>query len=488
MKNIRLISLLLALVLCLAAFVGCGDATTTDETTKAPNSNNSEETTENSDLHPEIKKNEYNTEFYLSIMTHVNQTNLYWVEESSNDVLTDAVFQRQEYLKEYLGVDMFAIEEFDSESYITRLQTAVKNRDDSVHLTLSHTFMGIEGFITGNYLTDFNDIDVIDINSDHWNEEFMEEVSINGHMFLGYSDFNIARTQVVAFNKDMYDKYDDAIGEEFYTMVTDYRWTLDKMISIANLVYIDATSDGKTIDDTFGLVADFEVPYASLLQACNISVVDMNDKGQYIISVYTEENNIKTATLVDKLYNLVRTNGAYLSDDPTYQEPGKIFAADRALMHFARTTSLPGFLNDGINFGVLPYPMYDEAQKNVGYRSLQWGGYLCIPSYLANEDMAYETVELLAYISDKVNVAYYEKLLGKQVADAPQDRKMLDIVWNSVCSDFGLTYSQVIDEDFHYLMLYNLTGMGGSKDIASYVSGRVTNANKKLSKFTSKVK
>ena len=65
---------------------------------------------------------------------------------------------------------------------------------------------------------------------------------------------------------------------------------------------------------------------------------------------------------------------------------------------------------------------------------------------------------------------------------------MLDIVWNSVCSDFGLTYSQVIDEDFHYLMLYNLTGMDGSKDIASYVSGRVTNANKKLSKFTSKVK
>ena len=480
MKKIRLLSLLLALVLCLAVFVGCGESTSNDQTV-AP-------TDTEGDLHPEITKKDYGSEFYLSIMTHVNQSNLYWVEESSNDVLTDAVYQRQEYIKNYLGVEMFAIEEYDSESYINRLQTAVKNRDDSVHLTLSHTFMGIEGFITGNYLTDFNDIDVIDIGSDYWNEEFMEEVSINGHMFLGYSDFNIARTQVVAFNKDMYDKFEEQIGEDFYTMVNDYRWTLDKMISISNLVYADATSDGKTVDDRFGLVADFEVPYASLLQACDISIVDINDRGEYVISVYTEKNNAKTSALVDKLYDFVRTDGAYFSEDPTYQEPGKIFAEDRALMHLARTTSLPGFLNDGINFGVLPYPMFNESQKSVGYRSLQWGGYLCVPSYLADEDMAFETIELLSFASDKVNIAYYEKLLGKQVADAPQDRKMLDIVWDSVCSDFGLTYSQVIDADFHYMMLHNLTSMSGSKDIASYVNGRITNANKKLSKFTSKIK
>ena len=41
--------------------------------------------------------------------------------------------------------------------------------------------------------------------------------------------------------------------------------------------------------------------------------------------------------------------------------------------------------------------------------------------------MVGETVELLAYYSDDVNVAFYEKLLGKKVADAPDDRRMLEL-------------------------------------------------------------
>ena len=220
MKSIRFISLVLAMILSLAIFSGCGN-TSDEQTTTTPPENTEEQVAD--DVHPEIAKKSYNSEFYFSIMTHVNQSSLYWVKESDNDVLTDAVYKRQEYIRDYLGVDMYAIDEETSESYISRLQTAVKNRDDSIHMSLSHTFMGIDGFITGNYLTDFNDIDIIDLTSDYWNYDFMEEVSINGHFYLGYSDFNIARTQVVAFNKEMYSKYEDAIGEEFYDMVTDYR-------------------------------------------------------------------------------------------------------------------------------------------------------------------------------------------------------------------------------------------------------------------------
>lgn len=482
MKFVRILSFFLAIVLSLAVFVGCGDKTA-EETTSNPDTVENEE-----ELHPDIAKNDYGSEFYFTIMTHVNQPELYWAEEYDDNALTSAVYNRQEFVGNYLGVEIFGISEGNPTDCTTKFQAAVKNRDDSTHMLLSHTFMGVDGFVTGNYLTDFNEIDVIDTTADHWNYDFMDEVSINGHMFLGYSDFNIARTQVVAFNKDMYSKYEDAIGEEFYDMVEEYRWTLDKMIAVANLVYIDEGQDGKTENDTFGLTADYEVPYASFLQACNISVVDVNDKGAYVIAVYNEENRARTSALVDKLYDFVRSDGAFFSDDPTYLVPGKIFAEDRALMYLARTTSLPGFLNDDINFGVLPYPMFDENQKNVGYRSLQWGGYICIPSYLADPDMAYETIELLSWASDKVNIAYYEKLLGKQVADAPQDKKMLDLVWDSVCSDFGLTYSQVTERDFHYFMLRDLTMMGSTAQLASYVSSNEGTANKRLSKFTGSVK
>ena len=132
--------------------------------------------------------------------------------------------------------------------------------------------------------------------------------------------------------------------------------------------------------------------------------------------------------------------------------------------------------------------MYDEAQKDVGYRHLQWGGYLCIPSYLANPEMVGETVELLSYYSEDVNTAFYEKLLGKKVADAPDDRRMLELVWDTVCSDFGQTYFSVIESTNFVYMLPDITKVGATEQLASYVARRENTANRNLKKFLQKVK
>ena len=491
MKAIRLVTLFLALLMCLSAFAGCSQKTPdTDETTTSPSNPNVEETTEletKEELHPEIAKKDYGEEFYFTIMTHVNRPEYYWADEPKNNNLSDAIFNRQLYIQDYLGVEMFGKPESDPNLYITNFQTAVKNQDDSVHMLLSHCSTGIDGFITGNYFLDYNDMTSIDLDADYWNYDFMEGIEINGHMYLGYSDFNICYTNVVAFNKEMYDLYADAIEDSFYTLVSDYRWTLDKMISIASIIYADTTADGKTTDDTFGFTADYEVPYMSLLQACNINTIEMDDNGEYKVSVYNEKNKKKVSDLCDKLYNFVRQDFAYFDADKSYGIPASVFVGGRALMYLARTTTLPGFLDDDIDFGVLPYPMYDEAQKDVGYRSLQWGGYICLPSYLKNPTMVYETIEMLSFASEDVNIAYYEKLLGKQVADAPQDREMLDMVWDSACSDFGLTYASATGGASFSSIIPAVTKMGTTQSLASYVATNETKANKNLKKFINKV-
>ena len=133
-------------------------------------------------------------------------------------------------------------------------------------------------------------MDSINLDADYWALDVMEGVELKGHLFLGFSDFNIVRTNVVAFNKDMYKLYEDAIGEQFYDMVTGYTWTLDKMISISSLIYADATADGKTKDDTFGLASDYEVPYASLVQASGLRIVEQNESGNYEIVIYNDTN------------------------------------------------------------------------------------------------------------------------------------------------------------------------------------------------------
>jgi len=501
-KSLKILSLILALLLSFAVFASCdsgsqgGEETTTSEgkDTENPGSENGSSTgseTDTEDAEPEthplpdISKNNYGADYFISIQQDVNTPKYHWVEESDNDVLSEAIFTRQERVREYLGVEITATESGSHTTYTDAFKTAIKNKDDSVHLMLSHVHSGVESIITEGYLQDFSSVEQFDLDADYWNYSFMEGIALNDHMYLGNSNFNILYTYVITFNKTMLDQYDDALNESVYDMVTNYHWTLDQMISLASLVSIDKTSDGKTEDDTFGLTGVQWVPWCGFLQASNIQLVDVNESGTYAMSFYNETNQAKTAALVEKLSALAKSNYVWLryriEDTPTVE-----LHTGRALMELRGTIHLQSLCDYELDFGVLPYPMFDEAQKDVGYRHLQWGGYLCLPAYLANPAMACETLEMLSYFSYDVNVAFYEKLLGKQVADAPLDRQMLDIVWDTICSDFGQTYTTASGNLLY--MLPELTQVNATQNLASYAKSKESSSNKAIKKFLVKIK
>ena len=95
---------------------------------------------------------------------------------------------------------------------------------------------------------------------------------------------------------------------------------------------------------------------------------------------------------------------------------------------------------------------------------------------------------MMSFYSDDVTVTFYEKLLGKQVADAPEDKIMLDIIWDSVCSDFGLNYSHMSETlDRVIYMVPNLTHANTTESLASYVQSVEKGCDKALSAFFKKL-
>ena len=127
--------------------------------------------------------------------------------------------------------------------------------------------------------------------------------------------------------------------------------------------------------------------------------------------------------------------------------------------------------------------MYDEAQKDVGYRTLQWGGYLCIPSYVEDPEMVGDTMEVMSFYSKNVNTTFYEKILGKQAADSPDDTKMLEIVWDGIGTDFTQTfYSIYMDTQIFHIIPY-VTFPDATDSLASFVARTESSINKKISKF-----
>lgn len=475
--SFKLLALILALVMLVAVFAACdggnngkGNETASGDVTTDENLDN--------EVVPGVDKNDYDSTFYLSVLSDSNPMEHFWVQESDNDVLSAALFDRQEKIKNYLGVEIFASSAGQFQTYTEAFKTAVTNRAGGVDTLLTHVHSGISGLITGGFLTPFEDMPGIDLDADYWNTDFMDDLAINDHYLLGFSDFNILYTYVIAYNKDLLVKYEDKLDKSVYDMVDDYEWTLQQFSDVAKLGFIN---NGDTDKNQYGLTGLQWVPWCGFLEAAGVNLVEMNDEGVYRISYMNDLYKERTQNIVTLLSDLSAAEYTYL-DFQTSAKPTVPFESNRALMTLTATIEIDDYLNYDVNFGVLPYPTYDTAQKE--YRSLQWGGYLAIPNYLEKEQMVGETLELLAYYADDVKTAYYQKLLGKQIADNPDDRRMLDIIWDSVCTDFGQTFEEICGQPLYMLPF---TTRAGQQSLAQFSDSRTKSGNTAIDKFFKRV-
>ncbi len=481
----KILTALLLCALLLCCLTACNGDRGETKATEGKTTEATEESATELELTLDFEKKNYGKDVYLQVYdlgTGNDNLKKLWVKESDSSLVSEAMYNRQQALYSYLGVTLVGSSTGGTfQTYHERFTTAVKNKDGSVDIFVPNVYMAVAGLISGGYVRDLNTMDALNLTADYWNIDYMEELALHGRYYLGFSDFNLPEAYCIAFNKDMMEKYADSLDGSIYEMVDYYRWTLDQMIAVANLVYTDTTGDGKTDDDTYGITGVQWVPFIPFLQASGIQLVSESEDGALEVSVFNDLNKEKTTALVDTLYELAKSNSAWFRfkeenisdlDLPT----------GRSLMTLKRCLDLPNYLSTDISFGVLPYPMFDEAQKE--YRSLDFGMSTMVPTYLENEQMVGETLEVLSFYSEPVQIAVYEKMLGKQVSDAPDDKRMLDVIWNNLCSDFGLTYSTLngaLDKNLYMLPI--LTNPNGTDMIASYVKSYNSAANRSIKKF-----
>ncbi len=396
---------------------------------------------------PDVEKKDYDEDFDMYFFRVNNFSEYYVLEESRGTPMDESVYQRQEKVKKWLGVDL--VNRVDDTlgwtSYYTIVQQAVLNKDGTLDTLFSHYNGGVDKLVSESLLKDLNDLQGIDLEADYWNESAMDSLELKGHRYLGYGDCNILTTYVVTFNKTMLDKYSSADvlgGKSLYDMVRDYEWTFDKMISIANLVYVDTDGDGgKSAKDTFGFACSPSEPYISFIHAAGMNIMEKEGNGSYKIALNGETYYPRINDLINKLSEFTASESAFISSGyatPHQDKDYPSLTTGRVLMSIYDTTHLTDYLNYNIDFGVLPLPMYNTQQRQ--YRALSYGGYICVPVYVQNELMVGETLEMYNFYSSSVTITFYEKVLGKQVAQAPDDREMLDLVRNNVCTDVGFTY------------------------------------------------
>ncbi|MCQ2430215.1 MAG: extracellular solute-binding protein [Clostridia bacterium] len=429
--TVRILCLLLTLIMILPLFA-CGQGE--DETPTGASSGAEETETEG----PSVKRNDYDCEFNAIYCNDTYPKGYFFMldeEREPGSDMDDAVYERMERIKDYLGVTINPVEGGNFLEYGGPIKRTIQAGDDEYQMVMTHTYYDVTDFIVSNYLQDFKDFDALQLDADYWDQQMMEEDSLDDHYFLGYNDFCLASVYVLVFNKDMADRY-TSNDVHIYDDVRNKKWTLDRMIELSELVAVD-NGDGKwTNEDTYGFAGMCWVPMVSFTLSSDIRVIDKDENDELYLSPVVD-NSERMIALTTKLFNFAKENCTFLwplnSGDQIHLTSGQV------MFEMVNNYSLVEYKGEDIRFGVLPYPLYDEQQED--YRIMNWNGMLGIPSTIKNEAMVADTIEMLAYFSEPVKTAFFERLLGAKVAEAPDDAEMLDLIWSHQCNDVGMIFS-----------------------------------------------
>ena len=103
---------------------------------------------------------------------------------------------------------------------------------------------------------------------------------------------------------------------------------------------------------------------------------------------------------------------------------------------------------------------------------------------MKNPVLVGETLEMLAYYSENVKITYYEKVLGKRIADMPDDAEMLNIIWNGISTDVGQTfYNLGGDETGVCYTIPQMLQPGTTQGLSAYLAAKERKINDGFKKF-----
>ena len=94
-----------------------------------------------------------------------------------------------------------------------------------------------------------------------------------------------------------------------------------------------------------------------------------------------------------------------------------------------------------IDFGLIPYPLYDEAQTDYHTHVDAWNGMLCVGKTAQDTERTGIIVEAFAAETYKmVMPVYYEKALGDKYLRDETSVQMMDILFDGIIYDFGYIF------------------------------------------------
>lgn len=481
MKRILTLLILPVLVICA---ISCSSDTSPADITGTISDNNTETTAAETDslqardaVSDALPKRSFGGMPYI-IVTDTYQESFYQSAEMNGDVINDAIYNRNAEIEERFNVDIQVLS-FAYPSSMNFMSKAVLSGEDSFTLCAAQSIM-VGGLVLNDLFINWLNVPFINFDMPWWSDSTTNDLECNGTIAFAVGDLALgAMTNTYCMYYDKVEAVNYNLGD-VYDIVNKGEWTIDRLSTIIKGVYSDLNGDGqKDIGDYYGLATPMRSDVNAYLWSFNNPIFERNSSGEMIYIYKTEKLN----SIIEKLLDLCYNNpGVFTST--TYTNPNEVIQEmSRDLFITGHSLFANGYIEMAVThfreieneYGIIPYPKWDETQES--YLTMADGNFagLSIPKTVNESEMAGIITEgLCAETWKTVYPAYYDVALKVKFARDEESVAMLDLIIDGRVFDFGYVYDnwKGVAFDLQHVIQTNIT------DFESYYASKETSVTK----------
>lgn len=451
--NKRIISILLLAALCITV-VSCGQEAQNPVTTDSSSDTSAEVIEPVTPKFPSLPDDlDFGGET-LNILIREDSgagshlwKNEFYVEESTGDVVSDAVYQRNLDVSSFLNLDLNYIsipgDWGNMNSFITTVRSSIQSGESAYDVMASYQYY-TPTFAVEGMLKNIAELPYVDWSQPWWPDDLMNSLMVNNRLYFVTGDIalSVFRDSIVTFfNSDLAEDFD----LDMYQIVSDGKWTADMANSITKQVCSDLNGDGKMElgVDRFGYI---NYPAGQYLAAFGARTTVIGDDGVPAFNLSDE----RFISGVEKLWALLFDNEGGVdhtrsSDYAKQNDLDALFMNDQCFFYVNSLSYSDKFRSMRSDFGIIPIFKLNEEQDT--YYTGPGDSYtvMSVPIDSDKDEAAGAYLEAMACLGrNLVREAYFSIALKNKITRDDESFKMLEMITSNVVYTFDKMYSSVI--------------------------------------------
>jgi len=468
MRIIKILRLFLVLLL-LTALISCGSESKTsgNDATSPENldnfQNESLPTNTDAPIYPELPAADFGGKIYTILNREGPHIwDQFIAEEQNGDPINDALYLRKVFIEDRYNVQIRQFVPGDGNKTINAAKTSVKAGDNTYSL-IQLEIMDLGTLANAKFLADWYEMPYINENLQYnwWDQNLNCDLTVNGKLYMQDGQLIIKddlRLTCMYFNKGMFQEFN---LEYPYQSVRDGKWTIDKMIELSKGINRDLDGNGVMDQyDQWGFMSEHQAGL-HFYQGAGERSVTINKDGVPELTLGGQ----RSLNVIEKILQITSDPMAMFHADTikgaadVWLQANAYFQEDRFLIRSSIFLPIVESLRSmETDFGIIPFPKFDEQQENYYSTATQWGYAVAFPKTADPEFAGFITEALARESVTTLTPAFYDVSLRTKYARDDESEDMLDIIFGNKIYDIGV--------------LFSLTGLDAT--LSSMVSGRKT--------------